>query len=117
MPPVVRITAPSRLHFGLWSLGDAGARQFGGVGAMVEQPSLRLTVTDAAIFSTAGECADLAAEYGRRWAVFHQRELPYCRLMIDQSIPQHAGLGGGTQLALAVAAALNAFSGLPCHTP
>jgi beta-ribofuranosylaminobenzene 5'-phosphate synthase len=117
MSPIVQITAPSRLHFGLWSLGGAGARQFGGVGAMVEQPALRLCATEAASFSTAGECADLAAEYARRWSAFHRLEIPNCHLTIEQAIPKHAGLGSGTQLALSVAAALNAFAGLPSQTP
>src|SRR5262249_8559712 len=44
-------------------------------------------------------------------------ELPGCRLQIEEAIPQHAGLGSGTQLALAVAAALNVFAGLPSQTP
>src|SRR6185369_9568677 len=117
MSPVVHITAPSRLHFGLWSLGGVGARQFGGVGAMIEKPALKLTVTEASDFSTAGQCAVLAVDYARRWATFHQRQLPSCYLTIEQAIPQHAGLGSGTQLALAVAAALNAFAGLPSQTP
>jgi beta-RFAP synthase len=117
MSPAVRITTPSRLHFGLWSLGGLGTRQFGGVGAMVERPALRLTVTAAAFFSTAGEFANLTADYARRWSHFHSCELPQCRLTIDESIPQHAGLGSGTQLALAVAAALNTFVGLPSQSP
>src|SRR4029079_11549235 len=56
-------------------------------------------------------------EYSRRWSTFHQCELPNCRLAIEKTIPQHAGLGSGTQLALAVGAALNAFAGLPSQTP
>jgi beta-RFAP synthase len=56
-------------------------------------------------------------EYARRWGQFHRQELPSARLTIEKAIPEHAGLGSGTQLALAVAAALNAFVGLPSQTP
>ena len=38
----VLITAPSRLHFGMLSFGHAEERQFGGVGAMIDAPGLRL---------------------------------------------------------------------------
>jgi beta-ribofuranosylaminobenzene 5'-phosphate synthase len=117
MSAAIHITAPSRLHFGLWSLGGAGARQFGGVGVMIDQPALRLSVREAASFSTEGHCAESAAEYAGRWAVFHQIGLPHCRVTIEEAIPQHAGLGSGTQLALAVAAGLNAFVDLPSQTP
>jgi beta-RFAP synthase len=117
MAPVVHITAPSRLHFGLWSLGGAGERQFGGVGVMVEQPALRLSATGAASFTTAGESAELVAEYAQRWSAFHRLDIPNCCLTIEQAIPKHSGLGSGTQLALAVAAALNVFGGLPRQSP
>jgi beta-RFAP synthase len=117
MSPVVHITAPSRLHFGLWSLGGAGERQFGGVGAMVEQPDLRLSATEAESFTTTGESAELIAAYAQRWSAFHRLEIPSCCLTIEQAIPKHSGLGSGTQLALSVAAALNAFAGLPSSTP
>ncbi len=39
----VEITAPSRLHFGLFSWGNPG-RRFGGVGVMIEPPGLRIVV-------------------------------------------------------------------------
>jgi beta-RFAP synthase len=117
MLPVVHITAPSRLHFGLWSLGGAGTRQFGGVGAMVEQPAFRLSATEATRFSTAGQDSALSAEFAQRWSVFHKLEIPKCCLTIEQALPKHSGLGSGTQLALSVAAALNAFAGLPSQSP
>src|SRR3954463_12565915 len=101
MSPLVHITAPSRLHFGLWSLGGAGSRQFGGVGAMVEQPALLLTATEATQFCADGDCAESVIEYARRWSAFHTHPVPPCRVTIEQAIPHHAGLGSGTQLALA----------------
>jgi beta-ribofuranosylaminobenzene 5'-phosphate synthase len=117
MPTAVHVTAPSRLHFGLWSLGSAGARQFGGVGAMIDGPQLQLGVTEAASFQVSGPAAERAAEYARRWAQFHCQNQPQCHLKIERVIPEHVGLGSGTQLALAVAAGLNAFAGLPSQSP
>ena len=48
MSRLVHVTAPSRLHFGLWSLAAARGRQFGGVGAMIDKPGLRLTIEPGA---------------------------------------------------------------------
>jgi beta-RFAP synthase len=116
MSRIVHVTAPSRLHFGLWSLGGAG-RQFGGVGAMVERPGLRLKFATAPHFTASGSLADRALGFARRWAEFHRRELPDCEVQVANAPPQHAGLGTGTQLGLAVAAGLNAWCGLPAQSP
>src|SRR5213076_1599219 len=42
---------------------------------------------------------------------------PPCRIHISASIPEHAGLGSGTQVALSIAAGLSALCGLPSQTP
>src|SRR5262245_18946069 len=111
MARFVRVTAPSRLHFGLWSLGSAAGRQFGGVGAMIEQPELRLSIEKSEDVQAAGKASGPALEFAGRWAAFHGLDLPRCRIDVQAMIPGHAGLGSGTQLALSVAAGLNAFCG------
>jgi beta-ribofuranosylaminobenzene 5'-phosphate synthase len=116
MARTVHVAAPSRLHFGLWSLGGTG-RQFGGVGAMVEWPGLRLEIAGARHFSAGGPLADRATEFARRWAEFHRLPLPACEVHVREAPPEHIGLGTGTQLALAVAAGLNAWCGLPAQSP
>jgi beta-ribofuranosylaminobenzene 5'-phosphate synthase len=112
----VHVTAPGRLHFGLWSLGGTPGRQFGGVGAMIEQPGVELRVEPAAS-DAASPGSERALEFGRRWATYHGREAPACRIELKSVIPEHAGLGSGTQLALSVAAGLSAFCDLPAQTP
>jgi hypothetical protein len=58
----VSVTAPSRLHFGLWSLASAAGRQFGGVGAMIDEPGIRLVINPAAELSATGPLAGRALE-------------------------------------------------------
>src|SRR5690242_11135270 len=111
--PRVHITAPARLHFGLWSLGDGQARQFGGVGAMIDRPQLEIVITEAERFIAEGPNAERAIAFARRWSEFHHRAAPHCHIEIRSAIPSHAGLGSGTQLALAIAAGLSALSNLP----
>lgn len=106
----VEVTAPSRLHFGMFSPGQPGRRQFGGVGAMIDRPGLRLRVSRAEQFCVCGPLAERAAAFARRWAAAElSGDGPRCRLEILNAPPQHVGLGVGTQLGLAVAAGLSVF--------
>jgi beta-RFAP synthase len=103
----LQIDAPSRLHFGLLSFGRASGREFGGVGLMVESPGLSLEAEPAERLTVSGPLSGRVQEFALRW----QR---YCgadasvgfHLRLRRVAPQHVGLGTGTQLALAVAAAL-----------
>jgi beta-RFAP synthase len=117
MPRVIQVSAPSRLHFGLWSLDSGSGRKFGGVGAMVEQPRLQLSIQDAAKLEAIGPRASRSLAAARRWAEFHGRSALGCRIELLESPPEHVGLGSGTQLALAIAAGLSSFYELPEQTP
>lgn len=116
--PVIEVAAPSRLHFGMFSFGQLGARQFGGAGAMVDQPGLQLRLTAAERFEASGPLSHRARDVVDRIArVAGLRELPKCRIEILSAPQEHIGLGTGTQLALAVAAAFNAFRAGPTLEP
>ncbi|MCE9527076.1 MAG: hypothetical protein K8R36_13595 [Planctomycetales bacterium] len=117
MPRLITVTAPSRLHFGLFGLSHREGRMFGGVGAMVDQPVLKLRVREAARFECARVLADRVQVFAQRWAAFHRLPLPNCRIDVLEAPPNHVGLGVGTQLGLSVAAGLNAFAGLPAAGP
>jgi len=122
---LVTVTAPSRLHFGLYGFGPHAARQFGGVGAMIESPGVKLTAARAAQFSAAGPLAERLQEFAQRWSTFHSAtqdvgldgHLPRVAIQVVDAPPEHSGLGVGTQLGLSLAAALNALYGLPAVTP
>ncbi len=107
---VVDVTAPSRLHFGLFSFGQPDGRQNGGVGVMVDRPAVRLRISAAEELDTVGPLAERAMMFANRWADFRgvSERLP-CRIEVLSAEPQHVGLGVGTQLGLSVAAGLNAF--------
>lgn len=108
----IRITAPARLHFGLLDLrGDLG-RRFGGLGAALQSPRLVLEARPAATLSAEGPDADRVVEHAQR--VKASRGLASgAAFRILEALPAHAGLGSGTQLALATARALLEINGLP----
>ncbi|MFZ5622875.1 MAG: beta-ribofuranosylaminobenzene 5'-phosphate synthase family protein [Gemmatimonadota bacterium] len=109
----VLVEAPARLHFGVLDLNGSLGRKFGGIGAAVPSPSLLLEAArmpDQIIAD--GEDADRAAEFARRFLVAHG-VAGGARIVVHRAIPAHAGLGSGTQLALAVARALADLYDLP----
>ena len=108
----VLVEAPARLHFGVLDLrGDLG-RRFGGIGAAVPVPSLLLEARRAPALAAEGPDADRALGFARRFAAHHglDARVHFC---LHRTIPAHAGLGSGTQLALAVARATAELYGLP----
>jgi beta-RFAP synthase len=122
---LVTVIAPSRLHFGLYGFGRQAARQFGGVGAMIESPALQLTASRTDSFSASGPLAERVREFAERWAAFYRTTgdsaaspvLPAAAIEVVHAPPEHSGLGVGTQLGLSVAAALNVLHEMPPVTP
>jgi beta-ribofuranosylaminobenzene 5'-phosphate synthase len=112
---MMRVTAPGRLHFGLLSVPVAGdpdppARLFGGVGLMIEEPSVRLTVSRAKEWSATGPEAQRALGFARTFATSSPDLSPHT-IEVECCPEPHAGLGSGTALALAVAKALAVEAG------
>lgn len=104
----LEITAPSRLHFGMFSFGRADGRQFGGVGAMIDRPGIRVRISSAAKLQAHGSHADRALTFARLFAKATERDAQLlCRIEVLSAPPQHVGLGVGTQLGLAVARGLD----------
>jgi beta-ribofuranosylaminobenzene 5'-phosphate synthase len=108
----VFVEAPARLHFGVLDLRGEGGRWFGGIGAAAAVPQLVVSVSDAASFEGEGPDAERAVEFARRFLAHHGLR-GGARVHVHQALPRHAGLGSGTQLALAVARALADLHGLP----
>ncbi|WP_244490729.1 beta-ribofuranosylaminobenzene 5'-phosphate synthase family protein [Aureimonas frigidaquae] len=111
---VVRVLAPARLHLGFLDMNGSLGRRFGGIGLGISAPQTRLTLRHAAgaEHRISGPESERA---GRHLAAMAQHlNVPGAvRMSVDSAIPPHAGLGSGTQLALAVAAGLRHLHGLP----
>jgi len=107
----ISVTAPARLHFGFRDLNGALGRRFGSVGLALEGFGTRLTASNAPTLTVSGPGAERAARYGERLGKAFG--LPGgAHVTISRAIPEHAGLGSGTQLGLAVGAALTRLYGL-----
>ena len=112
----VFVEAPARLHFGMLDLRGALGRRFGGIGVAIPAPSLLLEATPAGELRAEGPSAGRAEEFARRFMEHHQLGRG-AHIRVHRTIPSHAGLGSGTQLALAVARALAELYSLPTAAP
>jgi beta-ribofuranosylaminobenzene 5'-phosphate synthase len=103
----VTVDAPARLHLGFLDPSASLGRAFGSVGLTIDAPGTRIIA----------QHADATQILGARSDVQHERIAHYLRLLHDayggppvvidvRHAPRaHAGLGSGTQLALAVGTA------------
>ena len=104
-PRTVTVRSPARLHLGFLDLNGSRGRRYGSVGLTLDGLGVSLTATRARSLSASGPQAARAEAIS---ASLHERfGLPCnCRLEIREAIPEHVGLGSGTQLAIAVGVAL-----------
>ncbi|HYN77886.1 MAG TPA: beta-ribofuranosylaminobenzene 5'-phosphate synthase family protein [Lamprocystis sp. (in: g-proteobacteria)] len=108
--PGVHIEASARLHFGFLDLNGGLGRRFGSLGLTIDTFATRLSADRADGFSAEGPGAERAMTYARTYA--EARGLPGgAHLRVLEVIPGHAGLGSGTQMALAVGTALERLLG------
>jgi len=108
----VTVTANARLHLGFLDLNGELGRRYGSLGLAVDRPVTRLTLRRSHIPFAQGPQAERAAGHLTRVAPALGLKAAYS-VIIEEAIPSHAGLGSGTQLALATAAALRRLEGLP----
>ncbi len=130
---MIHVQASSRLHFGLFVLpSEAGepvtwpdsegqptiaARHFGGVGLMVKDPGLALSVEPAETWSASGPCAERALAFAKSCCAGLAIQEAFA-ITVDRCPAEHVGLGTGTQLGLAVARAITLACGrLRCVCP
>jgi len=107
----VRVIAPARLHLGFLDLnGDLG-RRFGSIGLAIDRPATELVLSRGRSFAVNGPDRQRALAILQRFAESFAPGAAY-QVDIKTAIPPHSGLGSGTQLALAVGAALMALEGL-----
>jgi beta-ribofuranosylaminobenzene 5'-phosphate synthase len=110
-PRQARVTATARLHFGFLDPSGRGKQPFGSFGLSLDRPKTRLILTPARSFQVSGPERARARRYLQTLVQSCGIHAAY-KLHIEEAIPPHAGLGSGTQLALAVGSAFAALEGI-----
>lgn len=113
-PRGVEVRTPARFHLGMFSFGDPRVRSFGGTGLMLAEPGIDLVATPAASFSASGPLAERAVAFARHAAASFGLPAERAFHVEVRAAPRaHVGLGSGTQLALAVTAAIEGLAVRP----
>ena len=107
---MIEVRTCARLHLGLLDNNGELGRLYGSVGLAVDRPKLVLRTRKAKTLQVEGLERRRVATYARRF--MRRYGFPAgAHLNLISHIPAHVVLGSGTQLALAVGAALARLSG------
>jgi len=107
----VSVIAPARLHMGFIDLSGSLGRHFGSIGVALNEISTRVSVSGADQRSVTGPTAQRADKcVSMLCKALHVSDK--LNITIETAIPEHVGLGSGTQMSLAIGAALSEFYGL-----
>lgn len=106
----LRITAPARLHLGFLDPDGALGRRFGSLGLAISGPATEVILARSDQPRVTGhEQARTKALVARLQSAFNIDGS--FAIDVQQAIPAHAGLGSGTQLALAIGTGLTRLTG------
>lgn len=107
----VTVSVPARLHLGFLDLNGSTGRRFGSLGLPLSEPETVVTLAHADETIVEGPDCERAARHLDTMCR-HLDITTHHHLVVEQAIPAHIGLGSGTQMAMAVAAALRRLHGL-----
>lgn len=108
-PTTVILSAPSRLHLGLFPGPAGNAGFFGGAGIMLTHPRTTIRLHAAQKRKVHGVRAARAEAFVDRWLAAESQSTRAFDLNVIEAPAEHVGLGSGTQLALAVGVGLQLF--------
>ena len=102
----VTINAPARLHLGFVDLNPPSGRRFGSIGLALDSPQTIVRAWRGGNMAVDSNSQEKAQQllHTLRSALSLPNDVA---LQVSEAIPPHCGLGSGTQLALAVGAAIS----------
>lgn len=122
----ISVSSSARLHMGFFDLHGGLGRKFGSIGLSVATPNIELAAASfqklpSGNLQVTGAESVSASAIAKATAVARQFIAKLhldggIRLNIKQHIPEHAGLGSGTQLALAIGTAISQLYNLNLST-
>src|SRR5574340_90816 len=111
MYPSVSVFAPARLHLGFVDLNGELGRRFGSLGLALDGMGWQIRIEASDAFEVAGAQA-ARVERCTRLLQSHLDLPSNIRIVVEHAIPQHVGLGSGTQMSLALGMAVTRHCGL-----
>ncbi|MCG8378368.1 MAG: GHMP kinase [Proteobacteria bacterium] len=112
----VSVLAPARLHLGFLDMHGGLDRKFGSLGLSISDIETSLVAEYADDIDVQGPSAGRAVNYAEQ-VLTHFGINGGVKMSINSAIPEHVGLGSGTQLSLAVASAITSLYEIPDQDP
>jgi beta-RFAP synthase len=112
----VTVSVPARLHLGFMDLHGGLGRRFGGIGLALKKLGTTISIKASTHTHVEGPDHERARGYLENVLRLLDLQANY-HLVVEEAVPAHAGLGSGTQLALAVAAGMRRLHDLPLDVP
>jgi beta-RFAP synthase len=122
---LVQVSAPARLHLGFLDLNGSTGRKFGSIGVTISDFETAIDVTTSDVTAIQGDALP-SSIVDKTHSIINQF---YASIGIDvpvqnqpvsitfkQWIPEHSGLGSGTQLAICIGTALCKLHGIKKST-
>ena len=104
----IQITSPARLHLGFMDLNGSLGRKFGSVGLAIDSIETSITVSKNSLQNSQEYNDSNKRAYAYADLILKAYELDESvSIDVHRKIPEHAGLGSGTQLALSIGVALS----------
>jgi beta-ribofuranosylaminobenzene 5'-phosphate synthase len=112
----VTVSVPARLHLGFMDLNGGLGRRFGGIALALNELGTTISIRASMHTQVEGPDHERARGYVEKMRRLLDLQANY-HLVVEEAVPAHAGLGSGTQLALAVAAGVRRLHDLPLDVP
>jgi len=109
---IVEIGAPSRLHLGFMDMAGELGRKFSSLGITLDAPQTRIVCRRAETNAVSGPSSERASKVLEKMRDALGVSEPV-EITIQSAIPEHVGLGSGTQMSLAVGLGTSHLWGKP----
>ncbi|ADI29937.1 beta-ribofuranosylaminobenzene 5'-phosphate synthase family protein [Methylotenera versatilis] len=111
----ITVKSTARLHMGFFDLHGGLGRKFGSIGLSLAAPSIELSAMRSEKLCVSGFASHRAEEIARL-LIAKLNITGAVNLAIKQTMPEHAGMGSGTQFALTIGTAISQLYSLNLNT-
>ena len=109
----IRISTPSRIHLGFLELDNSSERIFGSIGLTISKFENIIEISKNKKFQIISDNQNAKKRIEEMVKILKENyKIHRCKIEILKTIPQHIGLGSGTQLTLAIGSLISELNNL-----
>ncbi len=106
----MKLFSPARIHLGFLEMNQSLPRFFGSLGLTISKYGFEIEIKSSNKFNVVSHDSKLKKKVLLILIKFKKKmKIPFCEIKVNKYIPQHIGLGSGTQLSLSVGYLVSLF--------